>query len=157
MFLYFLEFLLSHTFQITEDNIPIDDVLELCKIKSGQCFVTLLGQQLLIILTESLLGGLQGILLHDRSTLLLIGAVFLVIFNPGLEILILKLLVNCVKILCVLLIGNKTLLLGIVFYRLFLFRSRLDTTLLLGFLHFLERITFLLVDPGKSFFQFLFG
>ena len=89
--------------------------------------------------------------------LLLVGAVFFIVFNPGLQILLLKLLVNCIKLLCILLVGDKTLLLCIRFYRLFLFRSNLDTPVLLTFLHLLERVTFLLVDPGKSFFQFLFG
>ena len=55
------------------------------------------------------------------------------------------------------LVGDKPLLLGIGLYCLFLFRSNFDTPFFLGFFHFLERVTLLFVDPGKGFFQFLFG
>ena len=132
--LHLLQLLFRHLVQIAEDDIPVDGVLQFVEIKFGQRLVTLSGQHPFVIPVQTLFRGFKGIFQHDGQTFLLVCAVFPVIVNPGLQVLLLPFLVGCIEFLRVLLVGDKTLLGRIVPYGLpflgrgphtpFLFRPR---------------------------------
>ena len=153
--LHLLQLLFRHLVQIAEDDIPVDGVLQFVEIKFGQRLVTLSGQHPFVIPVQTLFRGFKGIFPHDGQTFLLVCAVFLVIVNPGLQVLLLPFLVGCIEFLRILLVGDKTLLGRVVFHGLPFLGRGLHTPFLFGLVHFLEGVTLLLVDLRERLVKLL--